>query len=142
MSYHLQEEPDAGIWVRSVSGFQGWTLLAIGPFVDLAITQNWVLHYEMNVPALVQLLLSCAVAVLVNISQFMCLGRFSAVTFQVTGHAKTVLVLLGSVLFLHEVIGGRQIVGMTMAVAGMIAYGYVSSNNQKPSSIKAPLSKA
>lgn len=29
------------------------------------------------------LFLSCALAVLVNVSQFMCLGRFSAVSFQV-----------------------------------------------------------
>lgn len=69
---------------QEMSTFQGWTLLLVGPFVDLAITQNWILNYEINVPALFFLCLSCTVAVLVNVSQFMCLGRFSAVTFQVS----------------------------------------------------------
>jgi drug/metabolite transporter (DMT)-like permease len=61
---------------------------------------------------------------------------------QVTGHAKTVMVLLGSVIFLHEEIGGKQVLGMALAVLGMIAYGYFSSQPAKTSSIRAPLSKA
>lgn len=58
----------------------------IGPFVDLAVGNNWILAYELTGPALICLLLSCGIAVAVNISQFMCLGRFSAVTFQVRPH--------------------------------------------------------
>jgi solute carrier family 35 protein E3 len=58
-------------------------LLAIGPFIDQSITQQWVLNYGWTRPAVQQLALSCGLAVLVNISQFMCLGRFSAVSFQV-----------------------------------------------------------
>jgi hypothetical protein len=59
-------------------------LLATGPLIDQSITQQWVMDYEWTQPALQQLLLSCGLAVLVNISQFMCLGRFSAVSFQVS----------------------------------------------------------
>lgn len=62
---------------------QGWTLLAVGPVIDRLVGRAWVTSYEASVPALTCLALSCAVAVLVNVSQFMCLGRFSAVTFQV-----------------------------------------------------------
>lgn len=58
-------------------------LLLVGPFIDQAIGKQWVLDYTWTQPAVRQLLLSCALAVLVNISQFMCLGRFSAVSFQV-----------------------------------------------------------
>ena len=64
---------------------QGLMLLCIGPVIDQGITQQWVLHYVWTKPALLQLVLSCGLAVLVNISQFMCLGRFSAVCFQVRG---------------------------------------------------------
>lgn len=142
--YYLRKhDVSANELLGTTAPLQGWTLLLVGPFVDLAITQNWILNYEINVPALFFLCLSCTVAVLVNVSQFMCLGRFSAVTFQVTGHAKTVLVLLGSVIFLHEPINGKQILGMALSVLGMIAYGYFSSQPAKgASSIKAPLSKA
>lgn len=73
-----------------------------------------------------------------------CYHLMVCTALQVTGHAKTVMVLLGSVIFLHEVIGGKQVLGMALAVLGMIAYGYVSS--QAPAkvttSLKAPLSKA
>ena len=41
-------------------------------------------NYDWNVPALTFLALSCACAVGVNVSQFMCLGRFSAVSYQVS----------------------------------------------------------
>eukprot|EP00892_Ulva_mutabilis_P000291 jgi/Ulvmu1/10262/UM060_0063.1 len=129
---------------------QGWSLLLIGPFVDLSVGSRWILSYEFTVAALICLLLSCGIAVAVNISQFMCLGRFSAVTFQVTGHAKTVMVLLGSALFLHEQMQPRQVLGMALAVIGMIAYGYFSSQGAKPGptiamagtgSLKVPLTR-
>ena len=62
---------------------QGFSLLIIGPLIDRLVVGRWISSYEVNVPALVFLGFSCSIAVLVNISQFMCLGRFSAVTFQV-----------------------------------------------------------
>jgi len=62
---------------------QAWTLLLLGPFLDRYISHNWVFNYDWNVPALTFLALSCACAVGVNVSQFMCLGRFSAVSYQV-----------------------------------------------------------
>lgn len=70
---------------------------------------------------------------------------------QVTGHAKTVMVLLGSSLFLHEDMSARQVLGMSLAVVGMIAYGYFSSQGAKPGptiamagtgSLKVPLTRA
>ena len=57
----------------------------------------------------------------------MCLGRFSAVTFQVLGHTKTILVLLISWLVLHEHMSGRKMLGMALAVAGMVAYGHFNN---------------
>lgn len=63
---------------------QGVMLLVVGPFVDKAVSGIWVGQYAMTTVGLSLLLLSCAISVAVNISQFMCLGRFSAVTFQVS----------------------------------------------------------
>lgn len=58
-------------------------LLVMGPYIDLWVTSHWIGDYAWTGPAVRQLGLSCALAVLVNLSQFMCLGRFSAVAFQV-----------------------------------------------------------
>ncbi|KXZ46534.1 hypothetical protein GPECTOR_42g741 [Gonium pectorale] len=106
---------------------QGLMLLVVGPMVDKAVTGEWIGGYETSVPALTCLFWSCAVAVAVNISQFMCLGRFSAVTFQVLGHTKTVLVLICGWLYLGDVITNRKLTGMVTAVVGMAMYGYFNS---------------
>lgn len=73
----------AGAGAVAVPNAQGMMLLLVGPFIDQAVSQRWLLDYTWTQPALQQLLLSCSLAVLVNVSQYMCLGRFSAVTFQV-----------------------------------------------------------
>eukprot|EP00891_Asterochloris_glomerata_P006769 jgi/Astpho2/6769/Aster-07215 len=106
---------------------QGWTLLLLGPFIDRLVSGLWVFNYEVNVPALTILSISCGCAVFVNVSQFMCLGRFSAVSFQVLGHSKTILVLVGGWAFLGDTVSQRQLAGMALAVAGMVAYGVESS---------------
>ena len=54
---------------------------------------------------------SCFIAIGVNLSQFMCLGRFSATSFQVLGHSKTILILFGSWVVFGETFSLRQITG-------------------------------
>jgi hypothetical protein len=66
-----------------LTSLQGLTLLCVGPFLDRWISSAWVFDFQFSVPSAMYLVLSCSVSVLVNISQFMCLGRFSAVSFQV-----------------------------------------------------------
>ncbi|KAF8060365.1 URGT2 [Scenedesmus sp. PABB004] len=111
---------------------QGAALLAFGPFVDLAVAGRWVLAYPITAPALGVLAASCAISVGVNVSQFMCLGRFSAATFQVLGHTKTILVLLISWAALGEAMPLRKALGMAVAVAGMVGYGYFVSAATTP----------
>lgn len=107
--------------------FTGLLLISAGPMLDRIITGNWVYDYVYTHPAITLLVTSSMVAILVNLSSFMCLGRFSAVTFQVMGHTKTFMVLTGGVLLFHETVSPKQLMGMFVAVAGMISYGYFSS---------------
>jgi len=73
------------------------------------------------------LTLSFFIAIGVNLSQFICIGRFSAVSFQVLGHMKTVLVLpLGFLFFGKEGLNLQVVLGMVLAVLGMIWYGNAS----------------
>jgi solute carrier family 35 protein E3 len=104
---------------------QGLMVLLAGPYLDSLITQKWILTYlkaQDTYNSLYLVLLSCLIASATNISQFMCLGRFSAVTFQVLGHTKTIMVLLLGWLLLGDVITVRKLAGMSLAVIGMIAY--------------------
>eukprot|EP00199_Chlamydomonas_sp_CCMP681_P005524 CAMPEP_0119112198 /NCGR_PEP_ID=MMETSP1180-20130426/39124_1 /TAXON_ID=3052 ORGANISM="Chlamydomonas cf sp, Strain CCMP681" /NCGR_SAMPLE_ID=MMETSP1180 /ASSEMBLY_ACC=CAM_ASM_000741 /LENGTH=235 /DNA_ID=CAMNT_0007099567 /DNA_START=369 /DNA_END=1076 /DNA_ORIENTATION=+ len=127
---------------------QGFLLMAVGPFIDKAVSGMWPTDYQARPGMVPCLIVSCLVAVLVNVSQFMCLGRLSALTFQVLGHAKTVMILMIGWLFFHDSLNHRKLVGMGMAVAGMVAYGYLNSRQhgtippiQKVSS-QSPLSQA
>ena len=70
------------------------------------------------------IILSCSLAVFCNVSQYLCIGRFSAVSFQVLGHMKTVCVLtLGWLLFDSEMTL-KNIMGMALAVMGMVVYSW------------------
>ncbi|KAL6576053.1 UDP-rhamnose/UDP-galactose transporter 6 [Orobanche hederae] len=74
------------------------------------------------------IVLSCAIAIGTNLSQFICIGRFTAVSFQVLGHMKTILVLtLGFLFFGKEGLNLHVVVGMMVAIVGMIWYGHASS---------------
>ncbi|XP_078430383.1 UDP-rhamnose/UDP-galactose transporter 2-like [Wolffia australiana] len=118
---------------------QAASLLLIGPVADLFMSKRSILDYQFSFGAVMFILLSCALAVFCNISQYMCIGRFSATSFQVLGHMKTVCVLvLGWVLF-DSVLTLKNMLGMALAIAGMIGYSWaVEKDKQKPAKI-APL---
>ncbi|MBA0872775.1 hypothetical protein Goshw_020495 [Gossypium schwendimanii] len=103
---------------------QAVSLLLLGPFVDYFLTGNLLPTYHLSSAAFFFILVSCSLAVFCNISQYLCIGRFSAVSFQVLGHMKTVCVLtLGWLLFDSE-LTFKNILGMAIAVLGMVLYSW------------------
>eukprot|EP00850_Spirogloea_muscicola_P019625 SM000195S05272 [mRNA] locus=s195:142901:144905:+ [translate_table: standard] len=90
------------------------------------------------------IVLSCVIAVGTNLSQFICIGRFTAVSFQVLGHMKTVLVLvLGFLFFGKEGLNVQTVLGMGLAVLGMVWYGNASAKpGGKERSPPTPAEKA
>ncbi|KAK4800604.1 hypothetical protein SAY86_021091 [Trapa natans] len=107
---------------------QATSLLIVGPFLDYWLTNKRVDAYHYTLTSMAFILLSCTIAVGTNLSQFICIGRFTAVSFQVIGHMKTILVLiLGFLFFGKEGLNLQVVIGMIVAVAGMIWYGNASS---------------
>ncbi|GFS46672.1 nucleotide-sugar transporter family protein [Actinidia rufa] len=107
---------------------QAATLLVIGPFLDYWLTNKRVDGFDYNLASSVFIVLSCTIAVGTNLSQFICIGRFTAVSFQVLGHMKTILVLiLGFIFFGKEGLNLQVVLGMVIAVIGMVWYGNASS---------------
>ncbi|XP_010678762.2 UDP-rhamnose/UDP-galactose transporter 6 isoform X1 [Beta vulgaris subsp. vulgaris] len=107
---------------------QAGTLLLVGPFLDYWLTNKRIDAFDYTTPSIMLIILSCIIAIGTNLSQFICIGRFTAVSFQVLGHMKTILVLiLGFVLFGKEGLNLHVVVGMMIAVLGMIWYGNASS---------------
>eukprot|EP01025_Chloroclados_australasicus_P053909 TRINITY_DN638_c0_g1_i1.p1 TRINITY_DN638_c0_g1~~TRINITY_DN638_c0_g1_i1.p1 ORF type:complete len:380 (-),score=17.54 TRINITY_DN638_c0_g1_i1:778-1917(-) len=103
---------------------QGLIMLSVGPVLDKAISDRWVNEFKYTNAVLGLISMTCCVAIIVNMSQFFTLKGFSAAAYSVTGHLKTIIVLLGGVLFFNEIVTVNKGIGMIMAVLGMIAYGY------------------
>nr|XP_043616863.1 UDP-rhamnose/UDP-galactose transporter 6-like isoform X1 [Erigeron canadensis] len=107
---------------------QAGSLLLLGPFLDYWLTDKRVDAFTYDLPCMMFILLSCTIAVGTNLSQFICIGRFTAVSFQVLGHMKTILVLiLGFIFFGREGLNLHVVIGMIIAIVGMIWYGNASS---------------
>ena len=125
--YQKKNSISAGTLLGKTAPVQGLSMLLLSPLLDKLLTGSTVFNYEISMPALVFVALSCSCAVLVNMSQFLCLGRFTAVTYQVVGHAKTVLVLLVGWAFFGGHISLQQVGGILLAIGGMSFYGYASN---------------
>lgn len=107
---------------------QAASLLLIGPFLDYLLTNKKVYAFDFNIASAMFLSLSCIIAIGTNLSQFICIGRFTAVSFQVLGHMKTILVLiLGFLFFGKEGLNIQVVIGMLIAIVGMVWYGNASS---------------
>ncbi|KDP47057.1 hypothetical protein JCGZ_10784 [Jatropha curcas] len=122
----LQKKYSVGSFelLSKTAPIQALSLLVTGPFIDYYLSGELLSDYAITWGAFFFIILSCSLAVFCNVSQYLCIGRFSAVSFQVLGHMKTVCVLiLGWVLFDSQ-LTLKNIMGMAIAVAGMIIYSW------------------
>ncbi|CAL9126564.1 unnamed protein product [Musa textilis] len=110
---------------------QAVSLLIVGPFADYYLNHHSLLEYRFTSGATFFILLSCSLAVFCNMSQYLCIGRFSATSFQVLGHMKTVCVLmLGWILF-DSALTLKNILGMLLAVLGMVVYSWAVEHEKQ-----------
>ncbi|KAL0916054.1 hypothetical protein M5K25_013536 [Dendrobium thyrsiflorum] len=103
---------------------QALSLVILGPFIDYYLNGKFILNYKLSSSCTFFILLSCTLAVFCNISQYLCIGRFSAVSFQVLGHMKTVCVLTLGWLLFDSQLSLKNILGMVLAIIGMIVYSW------------------
>ncbi|KAG2697921.1 hypothetical protein I3843_07G127000 [Carya illinoinensis] len=120
---------------------QALSLLILGPFVDYYLTGRFITNYQMSSGAIFFILLSCSLAVFCNVSQYLCIGRFSAVSFQVLGHMKTVCVLTLGWLLFDSAMTFKNIMGMILAVVGMVIYSWAVEVEKQSNTKTAPHSK-
>lgn len=115
----------------SVTPYQAALSLALACIFEFPGDRSIWLH-TLTPPEIVLIILSCLCAVAVNLVTFALIGKTSAVTYQVVGHFKTVLVLLGGYLFFYPTDPSKQgemyknIIGVVVAMVGVVLYGHVS----------------
>ena len=74
---------------------------------------------------------TCVIAVAVNFSTFLVIGKCDAVTYQVLGHLKTCLVLAFGFFALGDAVHLRNALGIGVALVGMGAYGAAEAAEKK-----------
>ncbi|KAK7324934.1 hypothetical protein VNO77_28890 [Canavalia gladiata] len=119
--------------------FQAAILFVSGPVVDQMLTKQSVFAYKYSPLVLAFIILSCLIAVSVNFSTFLVIGKTSPVTYQVLGHLKTCLVLGFGYTLLHDPFTGRNIVGILVAIFGMGLYSYFCTEENKKKQLASDL---
>ncbi|GMJ12968.1 UDP-Rha/UDP-Gal transporter 2 [Hibiscus trionum] len=120
---------------------QALSLLLFGPFVDYYLTGKLLASYKFSSAVLFFIILSCSLAVFCNISQYLCIGRFSATSFQVLGHMKTVCVLILGWLLFDSELTLKNILGMAIAILGMVVYSWAVEADKQTESKASSLPK-
>eukprot|EP00897_Mesotaenium_endlicherianum_P008820 jgi/Mesen1/7967/ME000422S07130 len=110
---------------------QAVSLLVFGPVCDYFLTSKSLTSYSVTTIAMIFMICSCLLAVFCNLSQYLCIGKFSAVSFQVLGHMKTVFVLLLGWFFFDSRMTWKNVSGMSLAVVGMIIYSWAVEKGKK-----------
>ncbi|KAF0920337.1 hypothetical protein E2562_034804 [Oryza meyeriana var. granulata] len=117
--------------------YQALTLFIIGPFLDGFLTNQNVFAFDYTPQVLFFIVLSCLISVSVNFSTFLVIGKTSPVTYQVLGHLKTCLVLAFGYVLLHDPFSWRNILGILIAVIGMVSYSYFCTKEAPPKPTEA-----
>ncbi|KAL8503299.1 hypothetical protein ACS0TY_022151 [Phlomoides rotata] len=111
--------------------YQAVTLLIPGPFLDRLLTGKSVFSFEYTPRVVVFIVLSCLISISVNFSTFLVIGKTSPVTYQVLGHLKTCLVLAFGYCLLQDPFSWRNILGILVALVGMILYSYYCTQEKQ-----------
>ena len=97
---------DALDLVASIGPGSGAILLVISPIMDYGIAQQWITEYSWNNVVLFGISISIALAILVNVSQHLCLDIFSAVEFQVRKTKQLLIVILAKKTYSYCLLRG------------------------------------
>ena len=87
--------------------------------IDKLMNYNWTWEVVCSI------LLSCILALGVNVSNYLVLGKTSPLTYQVLGHVKTILLLIISFYLFSYRLEKNNIMGILIAMGGVIAYSEV-----------------
>ncbi|XP_050914856.1 UDP-xylose transporter 2 [Lathyrus oleraceus] len=117
--------------------YQATTLLISGPYLDKLLTSQNVFAFKYTTQATVFIVLSCLISISVNFSTFLVIGKTSPVTYQVLGHLKTCLVLAFGYTLLHDPFSWRNIMGILLAMVGMILYSYYCTLENQQKAVEA-----
>ncbi|EIE22332.1 hypothetical protein COCSUDRAFT_6302, partial [Coccomyxa subellipsoidea C-169] len=80
------------------------------------------LGYQYSFAAIAAIAISAALGLLVSLSTFLVIGATSSLTYNVVGHIKTVIILMGGCMFFGDEMPLKKLAGISVAMSGIIWY--------------------
>lgn len=68
----------------------------------------------------------------VSLSTFLVIGATSSLTYNVVGHIKTVIILMGGCMFFGDEMPLKKLAGISIAMLGIIWYSQVQPHKHAP----------
>lgn len=97
-------------------------LFFVVPFLepaDQTLARSWALS------DIIMVALSGVVAFFVNLTSYWIIGKTSPLTYNMVGHSKFCLLLLGGSVLFQETLAINQVIGITLTLLGIILYAHV-----------------
>ena len=117
--------------LHAASPYMALTLGVISVPLDGFLVGGSPLYYEYSTAVVFVAAMTFAIAVAVNFSTFLVIGKCDAVTYQALGHLKTMLVLMFGFFALDNPVAAKNIMGIMIALFGMVAYGVAENADKK-----------
>lgn len=105
-------------------------LMVLVPLVEPPWAPGGCFHQSWTKFHLLLVLLTGVVAFLVNLSIYWVIGNTSAVTYNVAGHLKLILVLLGGFIVFQDPVHTEQAIGIMCTLIGVGLYTYFKVQQQ------------
>ncbi|KAJ3114882.1 hypothetical protein HK098_007133 [Nowakowskiella sp. JEL0407] len=103
-------------------------LLFIIPFVDNVTALQ---KYEFTGPATFWILISASLAFFVNISIFLVIGKTSAVTYNMVGHFKLCLIIIGGFILFGYTVDFKNLSGIFITLCGIYWYTDINLKSKR-----------
>ncbi|XP_015116324.1 solute carrier family 35 member E3 [Diachasma alloeum] len=106
---------------------------AVMLFVIIPILEpvgNTITHHWTSLDILM-VLLSSIVAFFVNLTSYWIIGYTSPLTYNMVGHCKFCLLLLGGAMIFHESLAFNQATGIALTLGGIILYAHVKMKDNR-----------
>ncbi|KAH6654006.1 solute carrier family 35 member E3 [Truncatella angustata] len=131
-SYHRKLQMSSMQLLFNQAPVSAFLLLYVIPFVD-----TFPVWSEVPINRWVMILMSGVFASLINISQFFIIAKTGPVSSTVVGHLKTCTIVALGWMTSGRSVGDKSVLGVFVAVGGIIAYSIVMIQEKRRSGAKA-----
>lgn len=107
------------------AGFLGILIPIFEPVGWVHAEPGTLLGYQPSFAAVVAIAVSAGLGLLVSLSTFLVIGATSSLTYNVVGHIKTVIILMGGCMFFGDQMPLKKLAGISVAMMGIIWYSQV-----------------